>query len=1180
MSRFVDIATANMYGYTERYVARREEHRLWSMATDTLYGSRPPNHAPHLKIPSAAMVDRVDAYYQLLEVALLLKYVGEHDKYRLSARRTQHALWRFGAADETIVDRIVTNPDFEVFAVDAIIASLRINPAVSGIRAAAYPIADRQNEGAGDYAAVAADHRPVAGLLSPRAPWMVDGYATAVSQYTDADAAVVSDMWTTSAALFCDGFVARVHARLVVAVFNLPGLVRVRADLQSHAHPPAVASPAFLRPPLFMGLPDKLYYTTEYEKTTLTRLLTKYALGLHLGFIAANWTTVLTAASSRTDMLDAADDTSPNRGRFPDAELEEIMKHFDELTTGSTPVALYQATISFALANGVISGSDVVDVLAHDSVYSHLPRERHHVRTAATTVLARHEFLHEQLWWHNFGFLQAHLVGIACFKQVDPRSGAPRVIRSACTAAGFSHARTPDGTAGAIDTVEMPQRISINIDVRRLQLQSNQTAARFMVWLSHDLGSPQQTSSPEDEAAAAPGASGEFTRRMRQSSAATTRIVGQTGAAATATAIIDLAPGTERIPLGLYDKVAVGIAMYVVHRDDDDAAEPMVKRHGVAFVLLRELLGAWVLQDGEGVKTHLWEGPVRSDFAIDPTTMRTSRPMEYLKTAAVVVSVPNCPGPADSMRPDAYRLRYPGASNALSAKVPRPVVPARQYEIEFNGYLMGLLKAYSGTGETAYHSLMLLRLPGTPAARFTALARPPPRHSLAFFEALLRRQLWREALTDAEFIRIHTMAYSATHRYRVLAHERFWWIVTMAMTFVNVCIYKTDTVNKRPVEIMEDITITQRGDCDDDAEPLVRFFLRLAKLPLSSWQPMRVVQTVLLHMRAHELVMTTATKSLVGVGTGGGTSGSGGTEQCATAVPGAADPVLHMTCLLTPAWRLPDVAPPPQLPSHILALEKPRIMEGTGVYGGWLRGLFHCMPDGSLPPLTVLDSIDRYRAARTELMQGTAFDAPAIAVSDAADTPYRAAEVHPFFGRCVSICGPDVPTPDHMLYFYSQASTDHHFPHFSVVMAGDAEAYQLRRGVDTGIDVAKHAVVAHYIEPSPFFTGEDLPLSHSLRARLSSMPPRSMALGNPPRTASNPAAAAAAAADPDAELLGFRACTVFMNTKAAVDPVGQLQDKIDAIARSRLDGRATAVDWSVSHLMEGAVSVELRVRFT
>jgi hypothetical protein len=183
------------------------------------------------------------------------------------------------------------------------------------------------------------------------------------------------------------------------------------------------------------------------------------------------------------------------------------------------------------------------------------------------------------------------------------------------------------------------------------------------------------------------------------------------------------------------------------------------------------------------------------------------------------------------------------------------------------------------------------------------------------------------------------------------------------------------------------------------------------------------------------------------------------------------DPLLHMTELAVPVtWIHPDSA---AIPAHLKSRIRPFIAEGTGDTFGSEKNPRACFKDWAIPA-PVLDSVQRYRKVRTEIVGGLSRDAmsaPSIADPVPGGHPWAAALSHPFYHRVVQICAIEIGTTDSYLGFVAKNAPEFgtaRFPHIADVLAGNRDAFDI---VPSGIsdpvvrDLIQRA--SQHIQPTP-----------------------------------------------------------------------------------------------------------------
>jgi len=986
-------------------------------------------------------------------------------------------------------------------------------------------------------------------------PWIDADYnplADPQNDLADRDSAA-GKIWMHSAALFSHLEVARYALYHFFQIFELDDVKELYGTLLRYCSAPgrdgARVGSLPIKTTTVPGLCDKLYYdeADPLEPARAMRMFTKYSVVVLFHIFNVVRVTIVGFAYAPAAMLEASDRIAQRQDDMLYADLLG-----DMLSTN--PADTYDAVArAEAKAGGFHYGG--MPLPWHDDGTRTRPQNIEH---RAKELLA--------LWREFGGNFDSVVFGVSLLRAAanivlrDGISAADGKIRfeiGTYVAAAFEHVAqgsTQGGIHKSAQYVAVRSPLNIKIRARKLNLNRNQSRPQLLVWLSHDLGRcAQDVVVLQDGSLAA-----EFAARMRTSGAVVTPPL-DTGAPEV-TIQLKLRRGSDPIAKGVYDSAIVAFAMYV-HQQDADDAVPLIRRRGIAFAPLSKVARA--VAAGKHLSLTLWEGPLDSDFTIDTKTFLTDQQMKYFATGVVDTMVLGLPG-APAMGMTGAGFGATAGRESVGSKKPFQLVASTQYEKDLNRAILQAMKVYSGAHDSPqYHVFMYLLWPGTPTFRHIGLEVDPPAHTIGFYEALLRHQLWRDNISEQEFARIHAVAYSADHKYRVFAHERFWWVVTMALTFVNACMYKLDKLQGRDVEIMENITIAMAGDCEDDSTPLYLAVQNLRRLPRSGWKPLRLVQAVLARMLPLQMVMTTAASSL---------GGAGGVGSAAAA------PALHSTCILMPAWFVfPDRAS--GVPDAVRAIEKPRILEGTGVYAGWLMSIHSAFPGGDAPD-PIFDSVEKYTAIRRFFTRDSPFDAPTVGDLGVGVRPYKAAEEHPFFGHCVSVCGSDLGGGDKLLLFHTDTPSpprSHNFPHFSAVLANRTDLYKFRGGPTADMDVSEYVYLARYFPPAPVFDGTDIPLPEDKAVKFRSFPLHSVHVGRGAQHAAQ--RDPRADADADMQLLQFRACTVFMNARAAADSAEIMREKIDAFVASSMAPKVKTVDWKVVQFMHGVVQYEIRVTY-
>lgn len=1126
MSLFLDSVIGTLKRITKTRPVRRDLHPLWARALQHDQSTRllvdPSSEESSGKEEDEwneeALIE-AGSNYGLLERILLWEYITV-------AVPDEHSPWLFPNTQADILHNIAESSKFKNYAIAVIVN--RLQPTKSRVPVPKVDITEQ-------------DMYPEARQIeTPERirfafPWLDDTYQPWTKPANSIVQEPARSLWYWSSGIFAYGPTAQFAIGQFFSIYRHQQVHDLKTELMQYARntdPDITYASINIRPEL--GLGETLYYdsTNAGEELMLRSMITKYTVVLFLYVSIVVRAVVISFAFSAKYLLDNPDLLEVH-GEVPIDILSDLYGH--------TPLVNYHIVIKEYVEKH-ISLTDNIKFILSDAA-SEL--EGVPVRTRqATESLSRHMAMHAyavlKLWSSFKGNFDDVVFGTYQLRLVLERLGSTEHK-------AVSVETAPVGTSPKITPLHDSLVVHIRID--RIELRQNQNSPQFMLWTSHDLTNLIQdvSSTTEDTS------TGMFIRRMSMSGAVVTPVF-DAKKGTILTVRIRFKSGLKQIPTRLFEQAALCIALYVQQKDTDDAV-PITRRRGVGFALLKEFL--MTQQENKHISLRLWEGPTKADYTIDPNTYRTEQPMEYYKTCSIDVVVRNLPSSQEKRGGISSNVDVFASTKGtliVGASAPRSLVPGKEYEIHINKFILKSLEEYAKAGDSAaYHSLMLLMWPGTPTFRILALESRAAPHTIGFYETLLRHQMWRDNVSDDEFMRIFNMAYSKDHPYRIFAHERLWWIMTMALSFVNICIYKLDVFEKRNVEIMENITIAMAGDCEDDSLALCHAVMRLKSLPMSEWEPLRLVQLVLRYMLPFQMVMTTSAASLASVGTAG--------------------PILHSTCILIPVWQV-DFDKSKGAPLNVIAIEKPRILEGTGIYSGWLASIWHCFGSYTNIPGGVLESVERYKTLRAFLVGESPFDAPTVGDTGSNVSAYKQAETHPFFGNCVSICGPDIiQGGDKLLLFHSYKETAaHHYPHFSAVLSGNFEEYTLRPGPGRDTDVDKYSYVTLYFPPAPFFDGKPIPLDVQTETNLRNMPMKHIEIASAETRNRG-------AGDGDADILRFKACTVFMNAKASANPANVMKKKLDAFMKSQHARSVISVDWKVLQIMYGVVQYEIRVTY-
>lgn len=1123
MSFFLGSVVNKLDAVTRTRSLRRDLHPIWVRAVlrHKLRRSLQTDRAEYVETDewTEETLIKAAAHYGLLERILLWEYIT-------IAVPDEHTSFLFPKWDKTILHNIARTAAFQTYAVAAVLHNLdpdaNPNPRLGlhNVTEGVYP----------DGKQIEASER-----VRYPFPWLDESYQPFEQTENDITKGHAKALWDLSSALFSFGPVARITILRFLTFYQYQRVRDLHAELVRHTKKPD-DDLSFRRITINTdaGLGNALYYNTEIPgaRDDLLALFTKYRVIVLLYMSIIVRTVILSFAYSPRATLDVSESmkdkdhvhagllsdlysgSAPENFEVVDNEyIDEYMPLTDEqeLVGADTAWNIREALRS---ENKMTSDDRVEFTTTH--AYSIMQHWSEFTGNFDDVMFGTYQL---KLAAVRLGLSDKHVVPVE-----TPRVGAP------------------------MQQAVLNTSLVVHIRINRIDLRPNQSKPQFMLWTSHGLTNPiQDVSMSTDDSA--PGL---FMKRMAQSGAVITPAFDPVQGTVV-TVRIHMHPGARNVSPQIKDRAALCVALYVQQQDFDDAVA-ITRRRGLGFALLKEFEA--IQGEDKHVSLRLWEGPIKADYTIDPETYRTDKPMQFFKSCAVDMLVENLPllrGERVTSR-KSTGVVFAGTSGLdVGASAPRSLVPGKDYELHINKFVLKTLEEYARTGDSpAYHSLMLLLWPGTPTYRILALESRIAAHAIGFYETLLRHQLWRDNVADDEFVRIFDIAYAENHAYRMFAHERVWWIITMALSFVNICMYKLDVLEQRNVEIMENITIAMAGDCEDDSLALYHAVERLKILPLSDWEPLRLVQIVLKHMVPFQMVMTTAAASLSSVGTAG--------------------PMLHSTCILIPVWQVhPEV--PVQVGPHVMAIEKARILEGTGIYAGWVASIWHCFGTHKNIPDVVLRTIEQYNTLRSFLVKDAPFDAPTVGETSAGSSPYHLAENHPFFGHCVSLCGRSIEHGDKLLLFHTvEEKGGHRYPHFSLVLSGDTDKYTFRSGPGRDVDLAKYAYIKDYFPPAPFFDGKPLPLDVQTETALRQMPMKHVQLahtGHQPHKGQ----------DGDAELLRFKACTVFMNAKASANPAAVMKKRLDAFMKTRLGRDVASVDWKVVQYMYGVVQYEIRVTY-
>lgn len=1086
-------------------------------------------------------LDVASAFYSLIVRLLLWDYIT-------FGTENEHVVWLFPKLRSDMLHEIAMSSKFKNYAVHILVdvisnGKIASRPHVELIREDIYPEARQIAE---------APER-----IMYEFPWVDAAYNPWKKSINDITqkGSPAKEIWLHSIAFFSEQAVVRLGIYYLFLIFDIEEVKILYKEIMKYTmkpeDPEADIQSFTANVPYFME--NTIFYNENNpgERDFVMRLIAKFTFVVlfHISNITRVMIIGFTYSAENMFAFSEAVATKERDRLFLDVLGEFVT---------DTPADNYSAIVSAGKETGVFVNENLITMLDEDkqfvekvspgpSVIADVQERVESIRDHAKDLMHLWPRFEGRLDDVVFSTYQLRLLLTRVFEK-GFTGGVSTQVAGSHTAAAF-HERITQGHTGldyGTQYISLPSTLVIKIHMTSIDLNQNQSSPQLMIWPSHGLSKlVQQIEIKEDESGNS--SASDFVKRMKMSGAIVTEPITTHK---TITVHIQLERGHDRVRKDIYERAIIGFAMYVHQKDSEDAV-PLIRRRGITFAPFKQLTS--VQRKGKYLGLTLWEGPIDSDFTIDTETFRTQTPMKYISTGTLSVVVSNLPGTIITEVTDTTVSERVN----IGAKKPLPLIKGEKYEKDLNRVVLQALKVYSRARDSpAYHSIMYLLWPGTPTFRFIGLEVFPTPHTLGFYETLLRHQLWRDNIADDEFVRIHQMAYSETHRYRVFAHERFWWVVTMAFTFVNITMYKLDILEGKSVEIMENATISMTSDCEDDSTSLYPFMKNLEKLPLSTWEPLRLVQLILRHMEPFQLVMTTSAASLASVGTAG--------------------PILHSTSILMPPWvvfsdRGSDV------PSHVKTIEKPRILEGTGIFAGWLMSVSNCFADGKIPG-SIFDSIEKYNAIRKSLIRDSPFDAPTVGDLGVRASPYKLAEEHPFFGYCVSICGTQLGGGDKLLVFQSEESTgvtekEHNFPHFSKVMSNSTDQYKFVGGPGENIDVSEYTYLAQYFPPPPIFDGRDIPLSNEDKSKLRPLPLHQVEI-TPAREQQKPNET-----DPDLDLIRFRACTVFMNAKSSADPAGVMHRKLAMFMESPLIRGSKSVDWKVVQFMHGVVQYEIRITY-